>query len=82
VLAKDPAQKERLATVMYYMLESQRIVYFLLSAFMPKTAEKGLCYLGWTETPDDQGLAWGGLQPGTAIAKAEALFPRIEEKGE
>ena len=82
VLAKDPAQKERLATVMYYMLESQRIVYFLLSAFMPKTSEKGLGYLGWTAAPDDQGLAWGGLKAGTAIAKAEALFPRIEEKGE
>jgi len=81
-LAKDPAQKERLATVMYYMLESQRIVYSLLSAFMPSTAEKGLACLGWTEAPDDQGLCWGGLQTGTAITKAEALFPRIEEKAE
>ena len=81
-LAKDPALKERLGTVMYYMLESQRIVYFLLSAFMPKTAEKGLCSLGWTEPADDQGLAWGGLKAGTVITKAEALFPRIEEKGE
>jgi methionyl-tRNA synthetase len=82
VLAKDPAQKDRLGTVMYYMLESQRIVYFVLSAFMPKTAEKGLGYLGWTTELDEQGLTWGGLQPGTAITKAEALFPRIEEKGE
>jgi len=81
-LAKDPAQKERLGTVMYYMLESQRIVYFLLSAFMPKTSEKGLGYLGWTAAPDDQGLAWGGLKAGTVITKAEALFPRIDEKGE
>jgi methionyl-tRNA synthetase len=82
VLAKDPAQQERLGTVMYYMLESQRIVYFMLSAFMPKTSEKGLSYLGWTAELDEQGLSWGGLQAGTAITKAEALFPRIEEKGE
>ena len=81
-LAKDPAQKERLGTVMYYMLESQRIVYFMLSAFMPKTAEKGLCYLGINEAPDEAGLAWGGLAAGSAIAKAEPLFPRIDEKGE
>ena len=81
-LAKDPAQKERLATVMYYMLESQRIVYLLLSAFMPKTSERGLCCLGWPEAPAAHALVWGGLKPGTAIAKAEALFPRIEEKGE
>lgn len=81
-LAKDPAQKERLGTVMYYMLESQRIVYLLLSAFMPKTAEKGLCYLGWHTAADDAALVWGGLKAGSSIAKAEALFPRIEEKGE
>jgi methionyl-tRNA synthetase len=49
---------------------------------MPKTSEKGLCYLGWTTPADDAGLAWGGLKEGTTIAKAEALFPRIEEKGE
>jgi methionyl-tRNA synthetase len=81
VLAKDPANQERLGTVMYYMLESQRIVYLLLSAFMPKTSEKGLSYLAWNKV-DEEALAWGGLQAGTAIAKAEALFPRIEEKGE
>ena len=82
VLAKAPGERERLATVMYYMLESQRIVYSLLSAFMPKTSEKGLGYLACTAAPDEQSLAWGGLKAGTAIAKAEALFPRIDEKGE
>jgi len=81
-LAKDPALKGRLGTVMYYMLESQRVVHSLLSAFMPKTAEKALGYLGVTEAPDEKSLCWGGLKPGTAIARAEALFPRIEEKGE
>ncbi len=81
-LAKDPAQKDRLATVMYCMLESQRIVYLLVSAFMPQTAVKALSYLGWTVAPDENGLQWGGLQPGTQITKAEALFPRIEEKPE
>lgn len=79
-LAKDPSQKERLATVMYCMLESQRIIYFLLSPFMPKTAAKGLSYLGWQGTPDEAGLGWGGLEAGTMIVKAEPLFPRIEEK--
>lgn len=81
-LAKDPAQKERLATVMYSLLESQRVVYFLLAAFMPKTAVKALGYLGWHEAPCEAGFAWGGLKGGTRIVKAEALFPRIEEKGD
>ncbi|WP_136514588.1 methionine--tRNA ligase [Geomonas edaphica] len=81
-LAKDPEKRERLSTVMYYMLESQRIVYTLLSAFMPKTAQKGLSCLVGSDEATAEGLAWGRLKPGTAIAKAEALFPRIEEKAE
>ena len=81
-LAKDPAQKTRLATVMYHMLESQRIVYCLLSSFMPRTAAKGLSYLGIEGEPTEEGLTWGGLSSGTRVTKAEPLFPRIEEQGE
>ncbi len=81
-LAKDPAQKERLGTVMYCLAESQRLVYSLLAAFMPSTAEKGLCYLGTEFPPTADSLSWGKLTGGTKIIKAEALFPRIEEKGE
>ncbi len=77
-LAKDPSQKERLATVMYSLIESQRLVYVLLNAFMPDTAAKALGYLGWTEPVTSAGLAWGSLPPGTAITKAAPLFPRID----
>ena len=77
-LAKDPASRERLATVMYCLLESQRIIHCLLSAFLPSTASKALASLGWKEIPDKSGLAWGGLQEGTAITKVEALFPRMD----
>ncbi|MBP1728439.1 MAG: metG [Deltaproteobacteria bacterium] len=81
-LAKDPAQKERLGTVMYCLAESQRLVYCLLAAFMPSTAEKGLGYLGAAFPPEADSLQWGRLAAGTSITKAEALFPRIEERGE
>ena len=47
-----------------------------------KPAVKALEYLGWHEPVTEAGLHWGGLQPDTQIIKAEALFPRIEEKGE
>ena len=77
-LAKDPAQRERLATVMYCLLESQRIVHSVLSAFLPATAEKALCSLGCPKDIDKAGLAWGGLAAGTTVIKAEALFPRME----
>jgi methionyl-tRNA synthetase len=79
-LAKDPGQQERLATVMYFLLESQRIVYFLLSAFIPRTAARALGYLGCEKAPTENGFAWGALMAGTRVIKAEAIFPRIEEK--
>lgn len=79
-LAKDPEQKDRLATVMYNLLEAQRLIALLVAPFMPETAEKILSILGCD--PQDLSLegrdAWGGLQPGSAIAKAQPLFPRIE----
>ena len=78
-LAKDPANSMRLATVMYTMLESQRITHCILTAFLPSTAEKALSSLGWNETVSIEGLAWGGLKEGAIITKSEALFPRIEE---
>ncbi|BDV42567.1 methionine--tRNA ligase [Geotalea uraniireducens] len=81
-LAKDPAQQERLGTVMYTLLEAQRLVYLLLTAFMPNSAAKGLRYLNWVEPPKADDLTWGRLAPGTTIIKAEPLFPRIEEKTE
>ena len=79
-LAKDPEQKERLASVMYNLLESIRIIALLVAPFMPETAEKIMQILGC----DSDNLAldgqdqWGGLKPGTQIEKASPLFPRIE----
>ena len=81
-LAKDPAHQERLATVLYCMLESQRIVYVILSAFMPKTSARGLAFLGTERPVVENDLAWGGLAAGTEIIKAEPLFPRIDDKAE
>jgi len=77
-LAKDPALTGRLATVMYCLLESQRIVHIILSAFLPATAEKALASLGCGGEKELIGLTWGGLKEGAVITKAEALFPRIE----
>jgi methionyl-tRNA synthetase len=63
---------------MYCLLESQRITHCILSAFLPTTAGKALCSLGWQEEISRKNMQWGGLKPGTTITKAEALFPRIE----
>ncbi len=77
-MAKDPAQRERLGTVMYCLLEVQRLINTLIAPFMPETSAKALGFLGCqTEVAATQ-LSWGLLAPGTTIAKAEALFPRID----
>ena len=39
-LAKDPAKQDRLATVLYNLVESITIGASLLSPFMPETAER------------------------------------------
>jgi methionyl-tRNA synthetase len=81
-LAKDEAQRERLGTVMYNLLEAVRLIALLVGSFMPETTGKILSVLGVDET--DLSLegrdAWGLLQPGTAIAKAAPLFPRIDKE--
>jgi methionyl-tRNA synthetase len=80
VLAKDPARKGELATVMYELFESIRVIATLLGPFMPETSAKILAALG---APAGAGslaerLVWGGLAHGTQTRKTDALFPRIE----
>jgi methionyl-tRNA synthetase len=79
-LAKDPSNQERLGTVMYCLLECQRLIHSLVTPFMPDTAQKALTCLGWTKELSQDDLVWGKLTGGTAIIKGEALFPRIDTK--
>jgi len=74
-LAKDPAQLDRLGTVMYSLLEAVRLIGLLITPFMPATGKRIGEILGQSQPGDS---VWGGLQPGTHVVKAEPLFPRIE----
>lgn len=83
-LAKDPAKKGRLNTVLYNLAEVLRIVAILISPFMPLTAPKIWRQLGLTSdfagvTLDDA-KSWGRLPLGTVVARPEPIFPRIEEQ--
>lgn len=83
-LAKDPAKKARLNTVMYNLAETLRIVAILISPFMPNTAPKIWQQLGITadfnQVTLDDAQGWGRLSVGTKVAKPEPIFPRIEDK--
>jgi methionyl-tRNA synthetase len=81
-LAKQPEAAARLDTVLYHLLEGLRWIAMLLRPVMPRSALKmseqlGLSPAVWDQ-PFDQALHWGGLAPGSQLAKGPGLFPRIE----
>ncbi len=82
VLAKsDP---DRLATVIFHIVESLRIVSGLIWPFMPESSEKIYDQLGLVVKGKDIRLddlrKWGEVKSVRAIEKAPALFPRIDTK--
>ncbi len=80
-LAKDESKKDRLATVLYNLLESIRISAVLLQSFLPDTADKIFEYLH-TEKKDLVSCeSFGQLETDIKIVeKCEPLFARIDEK--
>ncbi len=83
-LAKDPAKKERLATVMYNLAESLRFITVMASPFMPKLPARVWAQLGIDGRPELhnwESLTWGRLPAGTVVKRGQALFPRIDTWG-
>lgn len=79
VLGKDEAKQDRLATVLYNLMESIRFAAVLLSSYMPETANKILDELQ-TQQRDLASLDdFGKLECGhTIVEKPEILFARID----
>jgi methionyl-tRNA synthetase len=78
-LAKDPAQHQRLGTVLYNLLEAQRLIALQIKPFMPETGCQILRQLGVDpESTLQDNDSWGELAAGSKIEKAAPLFPRIE----
>lgn len=81
VLAKNEADRPRLGTVLYVLLECARIVAVLIAPTMPRTPERIFAQIGVT---DEALKTWasvkvfGGVVPGSRVHKGEALFPRID----
>ena len=78
VLGKDPAQKERLDTVLYNLLETIRFGATMLAPFLPETAERIFRQLGISPSGWDSLQAFGGLPAGHTIGQAEILFARLD----
>lgn len=80
VLGKDESKKARLATVLYNLLETIRIVSTLLINFMPTTMPKVWEQIGAAEsdiTYENAGK-FGVLPADVTVHRGEIIFPRID----
>ncbi len=80
-LAKDPDKKERLATVLYNLVESITIGASLLKPFMPETADRIFAQLNSSERSMDELEMFGLYESGNKVVeKPEILFARLDVK--
>jgi methionyl-tRNA synthetase len=77
----DPAIERRLATTLYNLAETLRLIAQALSAFLPATAERIARQLGIALNAGEalrNVLAWGRYPAGTAVQPGAVLFPKLE----
>ena len=80
-LAKDPANAERLATVLYNLVESICIGATLLKSFLPRTADKIFAQLNAKERSEEELKTYGLYVSGTKVTETpEILFARLDAK--
>jgi len=80
VLAHDESNRDRLATVMYNLLESIRHATVLLQAYLPDTADKIFKQLN-TENRDIESLKdFSGMDIGIKLNNPEPIFMRIDKE--
>ena len=78
-LAKDEANKDRLNTVLYNLLESIRICAVLLEAYIPETSKAILDQLNTQKRDFNSITEFGQLEKGTKITdKPSILFARLD----
>lgn len=79
-LAKEEEKKDRLATVLYNLIEAIRHGAVLLRAFIPETSEKIFKQINTSYTSFSTLDKFGYYEVGTKTGEKEALFTRIEVK--
>ena len=77
-LAKNEADKPRLQTVLYELIEAIRFIGILCSPIIPETAEKILLQINTDINTLETLSAFGGYVAGTKVGEAVPLFARID----
>ena len=81
-LAKDESQKDRLATVLYNLIEAIRWGATMLSPIIPETAEEiltKLCVEGIDFNSIGSEDKFGGVKVGSILGDSRVMFARIDE---
>ena len=82
VLAKDEAQKDRLETVLWNLIQGISAGAALLESFMPSTSKKILEQLGNGNVTDKPEILFQRLDLEEVMKKVAELHPPVEEKEE
>ncbi len=77
-LAKDEEKKNRLATVLYNLVESIRIIAVELSPFMPETSKEILAQINCDIDTYESIKTFGAISVGSKVGSATPLFARID----
>ena len=80
ILAKDDSKKDRLATVLYNLIECIRISAVILRAFIPETAQSIFEQINTDKMDFDTLDRFGYYESGSHVGEARVLFQRIDVK--
>ncbi len=75
-LAKDEANRDRLGSVLYNLLETLRFGATMLECFLPATAQSIFSQLG----QEERSLTFGALVSEKPLGVSSVLFARLDEK--
>ncbi len=79
VLAKNEADKARLGTVLYNLIESIRFIAVMLKPLMPETAKSILAQINSSDDTFESLASFGAYKAETEVGEATPLFQRIDE---
>ncbi len=79
ILAKNEADRPRLAAVIYNLLETIRAAAVLLAPYTPATADAIFAQLATDKTEFSTVSEFGALESGKSLGEAFTLFARIDE---
>lgn len=80
ILGKDEDKKDRLATVLYNLLESIRFAAVMLEPYLPETSQKIFAQINSNTNSWDSLKEFNGIKPGDYVNQPEILFSRIDVK--